>query len=471
MLCDADDGRVVGAGSSPHPPTFPPLSEQDPESWWTALTLAMSAALDSAHASGRDVAAISVAAQCHGLIALDADDTVIRPAKLWNDTTSAPEMEELRATISAEEWAQRTGSVPTAAFTVSKLLWLHRHEPQNAARLRTVLLPHDWLTWRLTGDKVTDRSEASGTGYFDATTGRYDEGILELIDADREWLTALPRVHGPQQAAGTLTSAAAAALGLHPGIVIGPGAGDQHASALGLGVRSGDVAYSFGTSGVVFTSTETPVHDPTGIVDGVANASGGFLPLSSTLNAARVTDTFGRLLGVDHAEFSRLALAAEVGGTPSFAAYLDGERKPNLPDARGVLSGITSSTSREQIARAAVEGVVFGLVRGERALTALGVPTDGIRIATGGGARSRAYLQVLADATGRPVHTSPSVESVAVGAAMQASACSTGRLLATVVSDWAPTPVRVLDPQHVVETEEGFDRYLVTASWRGGDRS
>lgn len=198
MLHDADTFATLGAGSSPHPPTHPPISEHDPRRWWDALVEAFHAAVADSGVHHRDVKAISVAAQCHGLVAMDADGAVIRPAKLWNDTTSAPEMAWLLRQLPPAEWARRTGSVPTAAFTVSKLLWLRRHEPAHFAALATVLLPHDWLTWRLTGRKVSDRSEASGTGYFDASTGRYDTAILALIDDDVDWTPRVPTVLDPQ---------------------------------------------------------------------------------------------------------------------------------------------------------------------------------------------------------------------------------------------------------------------------------
>ena len=306
VLHDQDDFAVVGRGAAPHPPTFPPVSEQDPERWWTALGQTLFTALENAAAAPTDIRAISVAAQCHGLVALDRGGAVVRPAKLWNDTTSAPQMTRLLEQLPATEWARRTGSVPTAAFTISKLAWLRAHEPENFARTATVLLPHDWLTYRLTGETATDRSEASGTGYFDAARNSYDHELLAMVDPDVDWDPMLPTVLGPSTAAGTVSNAAAEALGLRRDTVVGPGAGDQHASALGLGTRPGDLVYVLGTSGVVFTTSTTPTHDPTGTVDGVADAAGGYLPLVSTLNAAKVTDTFARLLGVDHAEFARL---------------------------------------------------------------------------------------------------------------------------------------------------------------------
>lgn len=470
VLHDEDDFAVVGRGAAAHPPTFPPVSEQDPEKWWTALGQALSAALADAAAAPTDVRAISVAAQCHGLVALDGSGAVVRPAKLWNDTTSAPQMSRLLERMPAVEWARRTGSVPTAAFTVSKLAWLREREPESFARTVTVLLPHDWLTFRLTGKTVTDRSEASGTGYFDATRNSYDHELLRLVDPDVDWEPMLPTVLGPSVAAGTVSSAAAGALGLRRDTVVGPGAGDQHAGALGLGARPGDVVYVLGTSGVVFTTSATPTHDPTGTVDGVADAAGGYLPLVSTLNAAKVTDTFAHLLGVDHDEFARLALAAEPAGTPILAAFLDGERKPDLPAATGTLTGLTTATTREQVARAAVDGVLFGLLRGATALSEAGADTTGRVIVTGGASRSPAYRQLLADGTGAMVHVSTSVEAVADGAALQAAACLGGDDVRAVRDARAASLVPDAAPRSSGAVAELFPRYLAAAAWRGGDR-
>ena len=470
VLHDEDDFAVVGSGSAPHPTTSPPVSEQDPQAWWVALEQALGRALDEAGAGMDAVRAISVAAQCHGLVALDSAAAVLRPAKLWNDTTSSPEMSSLLERMPATEWVRRTGSVPTAAFTVSKLAWLRDHEPEQFGRLATVLLPHDWLTFRLTGGRVTDRSEASGTGYFDADRNAYDHEILGLIDPDLDWAPLLPTVLGPQTAAGTVTAAAAAALGLRRDTVVGPGAGDQHASALGLGIRPSDVVVVLGTSGVVFTTSTEPTHDPTGMVDGVADAAGGYLPLVSTLNAAKVTDTFTRLLGVDHNEFAELALAAHPDGTPTLAAFLDGERTPNLPAATGTLTGIRTATTRAQVARAAIEGVLFGLLRGRDALMAAGADTGGRLVVAGGASRSAAYRQLLADLTGERVHVSRTREAVADGAALQALACLHGCDVRAVRDAWAAPLEPDVVPRAGAASAGTYERYLAAAAWRGGDR-
>ena len=246
-----------------------------------------------------DVRAISVAAQCHGLVLLDERGEVLRAAKLWNDTTGAPNLARLVERIGARRWVMRIGTLPTAAFTIAKLAWVAEHEPGLLDRVSTVLLPHDYLTYWLTGEKVTDRSDASGTGYFDATDGQWIPSYLELAAGDRNWSARLPTVLGPADSAGTVRPAQAAQLGLGDGVLVGAGGGDQHAAYLGLGLTDGDQYFSIGTSGVVATSSRGPVFDTTGAVDGVADMTGGYLPLMSTLNAARVVDRAATLLGTD----------------------------------------------------------------------------------------------------------------------------------------------------------------------------
>jgi xylulokinase len=322
-----------------------------------------------------------------------------------------------------------------AAITITKLSWLHRSEPESWARLERVLLPHDWLTHRLTGGFTTDRGDASGTGYWSPAAGEYRWDVLAIVDKDRDWSTAVPEVLGPTEAAGTWQ-----------GAVVGPGTGDNMAAALGLGLQTGDVAISVGTSGTVYAVSNTPTTDAAGEVAGFADATGRYLPLVCTLNAAKVTDAVGRLLGVDHDGFDALALAAPPGaGGLVLLPYFDGERTPNRPAATGVLSGLRSDVSREQLARAAVEGVVCGLLDGLDALRAM-VPADGRLLLVGGGAESAAVAQVLADLAGRPVLVPVERELVAAGAAVQAAAVLGGVAPGAVAAQWATGAGRVVEP-------------------------
>jgi xylulokinase len=428
---DVDTGRVVGRGASPHPPTQPPRSEQAPSAWWAAFTAAWRAAGEP------DVAAISAAGQQHGMVVLDEQREVVRPAKLWNDTESAPDaawlIEQLGGGRAA--WAEACGVVPVASITITKLSWLHRTEPESWRRLAHVLLPHDWLTLRLTGRLVTDRGDASGTGYWSAATGSYRADLLALVDQERDWSTALPAVLGPGDAAGEWR-----------GSVVAAGTGDNMAGALGVGLRAGDVAISVGTSGTVYAVSEDPVVDPSGTVAGFADATGRHLPLVCTLNATKVIDAVRRLLDVDHDAFDELALAAPPGaGGLTLLPYLDGERTPDRPTATGVLAGIRSDVSRQQLARAAVEGVVCGLLDGLDALAAF-APIGGRLLLLGGGARSRALRQVVADLTGRAVLVPDATEQVAAGACVQAAAVATGADPADIADRWRLGEGTVVEP-------------------------
>lgn len=463
------DGRLLGSGSAPHPPTTPPLSEQRAEDWWTALRSAFASALAAAVLPATAVDAVSVAAQCHGLVMLDDAGQVLRQVKLWNDTTSAEQANRMVSELGEAGWADAVGSVPTAAFTITKLAWVAAHEPHLLERVASILLPHDYLTWRLTGREVTDRSEASGTGYYAAHEGRWLPELLDrFVSVGPDWAGMLPTVLGPDEPAGYATTPGARELGLRPDVVIGAGSGDQHAGVLGIGLGPGEVLYSLGTSGVVMTPSAAPVHDHAGWVDGVADAAGGYLPLVCTLNCTKVTDFAGRLLGVDHEELARLALATNPRpDRPVLAAYLEGERSPALPHATGLLGGIRTDTTREQIAYAAFEGVLLGLVRGQRALEAVGVQTSGDVLVAGGGARSAAYRQILADILGVPVHQRDAPEATARGASVQATAVLTGEPVVAVRDRWRPATVGSTEPRpydHAVT-----ERYLALAR-AAGDR-
>ena len=423
---DADSGALVADGRAAHPPTTPPRSEQDPNAWWSALQVAR-AALPR-------VDAIAVAGQQHGLVALDEHFEPVRPAKLWNDTESAPDSQWLRKQLADDDWARRCGSIPLAAFTITKLSWLHRSEPDAWARLARVCLPHDWLTWKLGGEFVTDRGDASGTGYYSAAVNDYDMGLLEIVDGARDWAPALPRVLGPLEVAGE-----------RDGAVVAAGTGDNMAAALGIGLAPGDLAISLGTSGTVFAVSAAATADASGAVAGFADATGRFLPLVCTLNATKVTEAIARLLGVDHATFDALALAAEPGaGGAVLVPYFDGERTPDRPDATGTLLGLRSDVTREELARAAVEGVVCGLLDGVDALAAAGVATNGRVVLVGGGARSAAFQHVLADLLGRPVSVPAPGEYVATGACRQAAAARAGAW-----PEWEGAAGTVVEPRSV----------------------
>ncbi len=406
VVRDAGSGRLVREGRAPHPDG----TEVDPAAWAAALSTAV------ARAGGLDdVAAVAVGGQQHGMVCLDDDGEVVRPALLWNDTRSARAATDLTAELGGPQaWADAVGLVPVASFTVTKLRWLAEHEPDNAARTAAVCLPHDWLTGVLAGRTgpdglVTDRGDASGTGYFSAATGEYRPDLLQLALGRTP---VVPRVLGPADAAGTTPA----------GAVLGPGTGDNAAAALGLAAEPGDVVVSVGTSGVVSMVSSTPVADPTGTVAGFADATGRYLPLVATLNAARVLDATARLLGVDLDGLSRLALSAPAGaGGLVLVPYLEGERTPDRPTSTGALHGLTLTTADPaHLARAAVEGLLCGLADGLDAVAAGGTAVRRVLL-VGGGARSEALRTLAPAVLGVPVLVPPPGEYVADGAARQAA--------------------------------------------------
>ena len=398
VVADAETGAIIRTGQAPHPDG----TEVDPTAWWSAFNQA-AGGLD-------DVAALGVAGQQHGMVCLTEDGEVVRPALLWNDTRSAGAAQDLVDELGGPaKWAEAVGSVPLASFTVAKLRWLARHEPDAIARTASVCLPHDYLTWRLTGELTTDRGDASGTGYWSPADGEYRPDLLELATGR---VPALPRVLGPAEPAGRTAS----------GTLVSAGTGDNMAAALGLGARSGDVIVSLGTSGTVFTVSERPSADAAGEVAGFADATGRFLPLVCTLNAARVLDAATRLLGVDHQELSRLALSARPGaGGLVLVPYLEGERTPNRPDATGSVHGLRlDNATPAHLARAAIEGMLCGLADGLDALLAQGARAERILL-IGGAARSDAVRRIAPTVFGRPVLVPPAGEYVAEGAAVQAA--------------------------------------------------
>lgn len=444
-----DDGALVGTASAPHPRTAPPVSRQDPRAWWAAFRAAFSGALRDADADARQVVALAVGAQCHGLVLLGRDGEPLATAPLWNDTTAGPTAARIAHEYGLERWMQDVGMAPSSALTIMKLAHVATTDPGLLERVAHVLVPHDYLTYRLTGAAVTDRSDAAGTGYLDVHRGEWRPELLDrFVSSEVGWEDVLPTVLGPDTPAGTVRPHVAAELGLGPGVVVGPGGGDQHLAAVGLGLAEGDLGVSLGTSGVVLSPRRTSVVDPLGTVDSVCDATGGYLPLACTLNAAKVTDTFARLLDVDHATLERLALAAPVRAQrPTLVAYLDGERTPRRPGATGVLGGITGETTREDVALAAYEGVVAGLVGAARALERAGVDTSGEVVVNGGGARSLAYRQVLADALGRPVVRRAAPEATARGACVQAVAVLEGATVAGTAERWRPFTLDAVPPR------------------------
>ncbi|WP_369360422.1 xylulokinase [Streptomyces sp. cg2] len=406
VVCDADTGEVLRRGRAAHPDG----TEVAPAAWWRALREAGDGLL-------ADVDAVAVAGQQHGLVALDAAGRPVRDALLWNDTRSARAAADLVEELGGpEKWAEAVGTVPVAALTVAKLRWLAEHEPEHADRTARVLLPHDWLTWRLCGgpaarvDPVTDRGDASGTGYWSPADGAYRHDLLSLAFGGRT--PQLPRVLGPSEAAGRTAQ----------GALVAAGTGDNMGAALGLGIEPGDVVISLGTSGTAFARSTHPTGDPSGAVAGFADATGRFLPLVCTLNAARVLSSTARMLDVGLDELDRLARTATSGaGGLVLLPYLGGERTPNLPDAAGSLMGLRKENMvPANFARAAVEGMLCNMADALDRLRDQGVEARRVLV-IGGAARAPMVGEIAAEIFGVPVTVPEPEEYVALGAARQAA--------------------------------------------------
>ena len=424
VICDPASGKIIREGRASHPEG----SEVDPQAWWDAFLEAVRAAggLD-------DVRALSVGGQQHGMVCLDERGEVIRPALLWNDTRSAEAARELilergdgDSETGARWWAQATGLVPVASFTVTKLRWVADNEAENARKIAAICLPHDWLSWKIRGGfeavglegLCTDRSDASGTGYMDRADAVYRREILAQalrISLEEAEAIILPKICDPVEAMGFGDPRHGWGE-----IAIGPGCGDNAGAALGVGLGVGQALLSLGTSGVVAVVSETPVEDPSGQVAGFADASGHWLPLACTLNASRILDAVGAMSGLGYEELDKAALSVPDAGGLRLVPYFEGERTPNLPDATARLEGMTlKNSTRAHLARAGVEGLLTHMRFALECVRELGVPIEKVLV-VGGGARSRAVQSLAAKFLGVPVEFPEAAEYVALGAARQA---------------------------------------------------
>ncbi|MDO5734983.1 MAG: xylulokinase [Propionibacteriaceae bacterium] len=402
LLVDDETGRVVESGRAPHPEG----TEVDPRAWLRAVDDAAGTLLERAEA-------VAVGGQQHGMVALDEHGQPVRDALLWNDTRSADQAAALVAEMGGPHaCVEEIGYVLVASMTSTKLRWMAEHEPENATRTASVLLPHDFVSRHLGGEVApfTDRGDASGTGYYSTRTESWNHDLVSLALGHDVMLPSVAA--SPHQIMGHTPGGAALA----------PGTGDNMAAALGLSLRPGDVSVSIGTSGVAAMVGDLRPADPSGTVTGFADATGRFLPMATTLNAARILDFGCRLLGVDHDGLSTLALASRPGaGGVVLLPYFDGERTPNRPGASGVFAGMTSATDRHDIARACVEGLLASLADAVAAVEKVAGREAGRILLIGGGARSDAVRRLAPTVFGRPVVVPPPGEYVALGAARQAA--------------------------------------------------
>jgi xylulokinase len=437
VVCDAATGEVVRSGRAAHPDR----TEVDPAVWWSAYETASDGLLDG-------VEAIAIGGQQHGMVLVDEAGAPVRDALLWNDNRSAPQAEDLIEELDGPDaWATAVGSVPVASFTVTKLRWVAEHEPKVGRRATGVVLPHDWVSFRLVDGAAgfaTDRGDASGTGYWSPASGEYRTDLVRrAFGAD----LALPRVAGARESVGQTAS----------GAVVGPGTGDNMAAALGLGLGPGDLAVSLGTSGTVFAVASEPTADASGIVAGFADATGVYLPLVCTLNAARVLSAAASMTGVDLADLDTLATSVDDADGLVLLPYLDGERTPPLPDATGVLHGLTRrNATPAHLARAAVEGMLCGLADAVDALETHGVEPRRV-VLIGGAARSRAVQRIAAELFGLEITVPEPAEYVALGAARQAAWTLTGT---DAAPPWPVDGDRVEpDPARIAVGEQTRARY------------
>jgi xylulokinase len=427
LVVDAKTGKVLGSGAQTYDliPNLPPgAKEQHPHTWRDATAGAIRQALRGAKANAAEVKAIGVSGQQHGFVPLDKDGEVIRPAKLWCDTSTAAECAQITETLGGlKKTLKALGNAVSPGFTAGKILWLKNHEPKNFARLASVLLPHDYLNFWLTGEKVMEYGDASGTALLDVRKRKWSGAVLEAIDADLA--SKLPRLISSDQPAGTLQASTAKQLGLQPDVLVSAGGGDNMMGAIGTGnTREGVVTASFGTSGTIYACSEKPVVDPEGEIAAFCDSTNRWLPLLCTMNVTVATEMMRQDFEYTHETFASKAASVPAGSHGlMLLPYLEGERTPNIPDGTGVMLGINQRTfSASHYCRAAMEGVTLGMNYGLRRLAELGMKPTQIR-ATGGGAKSKVWRQIMADIFNTEVVTLKVTEGAAYGAALQALWC------------------------------------------------
>ena len=427
VLVMDEGGTVLAKASSPHAMVagLPPgHMEQRPEDWWSATVEAVRACLADPRVDTRSIRARGVSGQQHGLVPLDAESRVIRPAKLWNDTSTAAEAQTIIDRLGGlERVIGLVGNGVPPGFTAPKILWLKTHEPDNYRKLSTVLLPHDYLNFRLTGARTMEYGDASGTALMDVRSRRWSREAVEAIDPGL--MGKLPRLQPSDEPAGRLSAAASEELRLGRGVMISAGGGDNMMGAIGTGnTRPGVVTVSLGTSGTVYAFSEKPVVDSLGEVAAFCDSTNHWLPLVCTMNVTVATDLARKAFSLSYE-----GLEEAVEGVPAgsdgllFLPYLTGERTPNIPNGRGVLYGLTPGNyETRHIARATVEGVTLGLNYGLNRLRQLGISPTEVRL-TGGGARNKAWRKVAADIFDAEAVTLAEDEGAAYGAAIQAIWC------------------------------------------------
>ncbi len=423
VLVDGDTGRVVATRSAAYdilPSSVPGTKEQDPADWVRAASGVIEGVLSDAGPGAGAVAAIGISGQQHGFVPLDEGGNVIRPAKLWCDTSTAPQCETLIGRLGGPaRTIELLGNSIPAGFTASKILWLKEHEPGNFARLATVLLPHDYLAYWLTGRRHMEWGDASGTALMDVRSRTWCAEAVAAVDPGLAG--KLPALAHSREPVGAVQPSIAARFGLGPDVLVS-GSGDNMMGAIGTGnVADGIVTASLGTSGTIYACSEQPIVDPEGEVAAFCDATGRWLPLVCTMNVTVATEMVRKMFGMNHAALSDAAASVPAGSDGLLLVpFFEGERTPNVPDGTGVWLGVRPRTSdAAHLARAAMEGVTLGLNYGLNRLRSLGLSPREIRL-TGGGSRSAVWRQIAADVFDCPVVCPASEEGAAYGAALHA---------------------------------------------------
>lgn len=425
VVYDAETKRVIADGRSPHHLISGLPSghmEQDPQQWVDAMDQAIHEALSGVDRSA--IRGIGVSGQQHGFVPLDKSDQIIRPAKLWCDTSTVEECEIITDNIGGEDsLISMVGNRMLPGFTAPKILWLKRHEPENFDRLSKVLLPHDYLNFYLTGEWFMEFGDASGTALMDVRTRVWSDEVIGAID-DRI-RDCLPGLSSSSEACGQVRKEISEKYGIPVSVVVSAGGGDNMMGAIGTGnVSQGIATASFGTSGTIYAFNDEPVIDPRGEIAAFCDSTGGFLPLMCTMNVTTVSEGFRKLFEKDHHELASAIERAPIGaGGLVMLPYLEGERTPSIPSGSGLMIGLNGKTLQsDYMIRAAVEGVTMGMNFGLNRLRELGVTADEVRL-TGGGSRNEAWRQIIADVFGTPAVCMREDEGAALGAALQAAWC------------------------------------------------
>lgn len=424
VVVDGESGKIVGRAVKGYGyiiGLLPGHMEQHPSTWVEALEETLHKAITSSGIDPSRIKAVGVSGQQHGFVPLDDYGRVIRPAKLWNDTSTAEECKILMGSLGGSDAIiELIGNVIPPGFTASKILWLKRHEPENYSRLSTILLPHDYLNYHLTGWFSMEYGDASGTALMNVKDRKWSTKVLESIDISLK--DKLPRLHPSDESAGHLRKELASRFGLKEDTLVSAGGGDNMMGAIGTGnTKPGIVTASLGTSGTIFAYSKWPIIDPRGELAAFCDSTNGWLPLVCTMNVTVATDLIRRLFGYSYEELERAVTESPIGsGGLIFLPYLNGERTPNIPEGTGVFYGLNERTFNAPfLTRAVMEGVTLGLNYGLNMMKRLGIEPTEIRL-TGGGARNLAWRKIAADVFNCDVITLKADEGAAFGAALQA---------------------------------------------------